>query len=77
MSAAGDLKTAGTKKQAVQIEQLFPRPFLMVTKTAILFKQGQDCGVEANTGKYLAAEAAFEACHTAMLTHGGMDNAQE
>lgn len=50
---------------------------LMVMKGADLFDKGQDCGVEANTGKYLAAEAGFEACHTAMLTLGGMGYAQE
>jgi acyl-CoA dehydrogenase len=50
---------------------------LMVMKAATLFDLGQDCGVEANAGKYLAAEAAFEACHTAMSTLGGMGYAQE
>ncbi len=50
---------------------------LMVMKAASLFDQGEDCGVEANAGKYLAAEAGFEACHTAMLTLGGMGYAQE
>ncbi|WP_336951151.1 acyl-CoA dehydrogenase family protein [Sphingobium aromaticivastans] len=50
---------------------------LMVMRAAALFDAGQDCGVEANAGKYLAAEAAFEACHTAMLTLGGMGYAQE
>jgi acyl-CoA dehydrogenase len=50
---------------------------LMVMKAASLFDQGKDCGVEANAGKYLAAEAGFEACHTAMLTLGGMGYAQE
>ena len=50
---------------------------LMVFKAASLFDQGLDCGVEANAGKYLAAEFAFEACHTAMLTLGGMGYAQE
>ena len=50
---------------------------LMVMKAATLFDQGMDCGVEANTGKYLAAEFGFEACHTAMLTLGGMGYAQE
>ncbi len=50
---------------------------LMVMKAATLFDNGQDCGVEANAGKYLAAEAGFEACHTAMLTLGGMGYAQE
>ncbi|WCT73463.1 acyl-CoA/acyl-ACP dehydrogenase [Sphingomonas naphthae] len=50
---------------------------LMVMKAATLFDKGEDCGVEANAGKYLAAESAFEACHTAMLTLGGMGYAQE
>ena len=50
---------------------------LMVMKAANLFDSGQDCGVEANAGKYLAGEFAFEACHTAMLTLGGMGYAQE
>jgi len=50
---------------------------LMVMKAATLFDQGAECGVEANSGKYLAGEFAFEACHTAMLTLGGMGYAQE
>lgn len=50
---------------------------LMLMKAATLFDAGADCGIEANAGKYLAAEAAFEACHTAMLTLGGMGYAQE
>lgn len=50
---------------------------LMVMKAATLFDRGQECGVEANAGKYLAGEFAFEACHTAMLTLGGMGYAQE
>jgi acyl-CoA dehydrogenase len=50
---------------------------LMVMKAATLFDKGEECGVEANTGKYLAAEFGFEACHTAMLTLGGMGYAQE
>jgi acyl-CoA dehydrogenase len=50
---------------------------LMVMKAATLFDKNEECGVEANAGKYLAAETAFEACHTAMLTLGGMGYAQE
>jgi acyl-CoA dehydrogenase len=50
---------------------------LMVMKAATLFDKGQECGIEANAGKYLAGETAFEACHTAMLTLGGMGYAQE
>lgn len=50
---------------------------LMVMKAATLFDKGEECGVEANAGKYLAAEAGFEACHTAMLSMGGMGYAKE
>jgi acyl-CoA dehydrogenase len=50
---------------------------LMVMKAAALFDAGQECGVEANAGKYLEAEAGFEACHTALSTLGGMGYAQE
>lgn len=50
---------------------------LMVMKGATMFDKGEDCGVEANAGKYLAAEAGFEACHTAMLSMGGMGYAKE
>ena len=50
---------------------------LMVMKAATLFDRGLECAVEANAGKYLAGEFAFEACHTAMLTLGGMGYAQE
>ena len=50
---------------------------LMVFKAATLFDQGVDCGVEANTAKFLAAEAGFEACQTAVMSMGGMGYAQE
>jgi len=50
---------------------------LMAFKAAILFDKGEECGVEANTAKYLAAEAGFEACQTAMMSMGGMGYAQE
>ena len=35
------------------------------------------CGAEANAAKYLAAEAAFKTCQTAIMTHGGMGYAKE
>jgi acyl-CoA dehydrogenase len=50
---------------------------LMVWKAASLFDQGLDCGVEANTAKFLAAEAGYEACQTAVMSMGGMGYAQE
>ncbi len=50
---------------------------LMVWKAATLFDQGKECGLEANTAKYLAAEAGYEACQTAVMSMGGMGYAQE
>lgn len=50
---------------------------LVVFKAASLFDAGADCGVEANTAKYLAAEAGYEACQTAVMSMGGMGYAQE
>lgn len=50
---------------------------LMVYKAAALYDAGKPCGAEANAGKYLAAEAAFHACETAVMTHGGMGYARE
>ncbi|MET0588511.1 MAG: acyl-CoA dehydrogenase family protein [Novosphingobium sp.] len=50
---------------------------LMVMKAATLFDKGEECGVEANSAKYLAAEAGYEACQTAVMSMGGMGYAQE
>ena len=50
---------------------------LMVLKAASLYDAGQPCGVEANTAKYLAGDACFKACETALMTHGGMGYAKE
>ena len=50
---------------------------LMVMKAATLFDQGAECGIEANSAKFLAAEAGFEACQTAVMSMGGMGYAQE
>jgi acyl-CoA dehydrogenase len=50
---------------------------LMTMKAAALYDAGKDCGIEANAAKYLAAEAAGEACETAVLTLGGMGYAAE
>ena len=51
--------------------------WLMTMKAASLYDAGKPCGVEANAAKYLAAEAAFKACETAVMTHGGMGYARE
>jgi acyl-CoA dehydrogenase len=50
---------------------------LMVFKAAALHDAGEDCGAEANAAKYLGGEAGFNACETAVMTHGGMGYAKE
>ncbi len=50
---------------------------LMAFNAASLYDAGEPCGVEANAAKYLAGEAAFKACETAVMTHGGMGYAKE
>jgi acyl-CoA dehydrogenase len=50
---------------------------LMVMKAASLYDAGTECGAEANAAKYLAAEAAFSACQTAVMTLGGMGYAKD
>ena len=50
---------------------------LMVYKAASLYDANQACGAEANSAKYLAAEACYHACENAILTHGGMGYAKE
>ena len=50
---------------------------LTVRHAAALYDAGQPCGAEANAAKYLAAEACWRACETAIMTHGGMGYAQE
>jgi acyl-CoA dehydrogenase len=50
---------------------------LMVKKAAYLYDNGLPCGEFANSAKYLAGEAAFNACQTAVLTLGGMGYAKE
>jgi acyl-CoA dehydrogenase len=50
---------------------------LMVYKAASLYDAGLPCGPYANTAKYLAAEAGYNACQTAVMTLGGMGYAKE
>ncbi|MCC7046853.1 MAG: acyl-CoA/acyl-ACP dehydrogenase [Alphaproteobacteria bacterium] len=50
---------------------------LMVMKAAGLYDRRMECGAEANAAKYLAAEAGFAACETAVMTHGGMGYSSE
>jgi acyl-CoA dehydrogenase len=50
---------------------------LMVLKAASRYDRKLPCGAEANAAKYLAAEAGFNACQRAVMTHGGYGYAKE
>jgi acyl-CoA dehydrogenase len=50
---------------------------LLVYKAAWLYDNGKPCGAEANAAKFLAGEAGFKACETAVMSHGGMGYAKE
>ncbi len=51
--------------------------YWMVLRAGWLYDSGQSCGAEANTAKFLAGRAAFNAATQAVLTHGGMGYARE
>ena len=51
--------------------------WLMVMSAAWQYDNDQPCGAAANAAKYLAAEAGFHACETAVMTHGGFGYAKE
>lgn len=50
---------------------------LMVWHAARLYDSGEPCGLQANSAKFLAADAAFDACDRAVRTHGGFGYAKE
>mgnify|MGYP001161268691 FL=1 len=50
---------------------------LMAFRAAQLYDRGEECGAIANAAKYLAGEATFKACNTAIMTLGGMGYAKE
>lgn len=50
---------------------------LMMQKAAVLYDQGLPCGAEANTAKYVCAEAGFKATETSVFVHGGYGYAKE
>lgn len=50
---------------------------LMAFRAAQLYDRGEECGAVANAAKYLAGEAGYSACNTAVMTHGGMGYAKE
>ncbi|GAB3051124.1 acyl-CoA dehydrogenase family protein [Sediminivirga luteola] len=50
---------------------------LMLRKATWSYDQGLPCGREANTAKYLCAEAGVDAADRALQTHGGMGYSEE
>ncbi|MBA4024539.1 MAG: acyl-CoA dehydrogenase [Gordonia sp.] len=50
---------------------------LVLRKATWLYDSGKPCGREANTAKYLCAEAGFAAADRAVQTHGGMGYSEE
>ena len=50
---------------------------LVLRKASWLYDHGRPCGREANTAKYLCAEAGFDAADRALQTHGGMGYSEE
>ncbi len=50
---------------------------LMVMSAAWQYDTGRPSGPAANAAKYLAGEAGFNACQTAVMTHGGYGYAKE
>ena len=51
--------------------------WLMVMSAAWKYDNGLGAAAAANAAKYLAGEAAFDACQTAVMTHGGFGYAKE
>lgn len=51
--------------------------WLTTLRAGALYDAGQPCGVEANSAKWLGAEAGYRACERAVMTHGGMGYAAE
>lgn len=50
--------------------------WLMVLSAAQQYDSGKPAGAAANAAKYLAGEAGFHACETAVMTHGGFGYAK-
>ncbi|MEI4484885.1 acyl-CoA dehydrogenase family protein [Frigidibacter sp. MR17.14] len=51
--------------------------WMMVLAAATAYDTGKPAGAGANAAKYLAGEAAFNACQTAIMAHGGFGYAKE
>lgn len=50
---------------------------MILRKATWMYDKGLPCGREANTAKYLCADAGFQAADRALQTHGGMGYSEE
>jgi acyl-CoA dehydrogenase len=50
---------------------------LLTFKAAWLYDSGKECGAEANAAKFMGAQAGYNACLQAVMTHGGYGYAKE
>jgi acyl-CoA dehydrogenase len=50
---------------------------LVLRKATWLYDHGKPCAREANTAKYLCADAGFQAADRSLQTHGGMGYSEE
>jgi acyl-CoA dehydrogenase len=50
---------------------------LLTFKAAWLYDNHKECGAEANAAKYMGAQAGYNACLQAVMTHGGYGYAKE
>ncbi|MBV1918672.1 MAG: acyl-CoA/acyl-ACP dehydrogenase [Sphingomonadaceae bacterium] len=51
--------------------------WMMVQRAAWEYDSGMPCAASANSSKYLAGEAGYDACQQAVMTHGGFGYARE
>lgn len=67
----------GIQHPLAQSKMALEAAHLMVMNAAFRYDNDLSCGAEANSAKYLAAEAGFDACERAVMTHGGFGYAKE
>lgn len=70
-------KNQGVQHPLAQAWCALEAAWLMTLRAAWCIDCGEQGGTEANSAKYLAAEACFDACQTAVMTFGGFGYAKE
>ena len=65
------------KRKSTKRKSGFGFAIIAMSLAAWRYDNGLDCGEQANTAKYLAAEASWFAADQAVQTHGGLGYATE